>query len=52
MALFTVEFDGDGDGVDLVVMRTQGKRARFVNELLIPWAADEIDTSGLGEGDP
>jgi len=37
VAIFGVESDSEGDGVDLVVMRPKRERARFVDEFVVPW---------------
>ena len=44
--------DGEGDGVDLVVVGGVGERGYFVEEVLDPWASDEDDLSFFGEVGP
>ncbi len=51
-ALFAVHLDGDGDGVDLVVVGAMGEAACFVDKVCIPRTADEVDASLFSEGEP
>ena len=44
--------DGEGDGVDLVVVGGVGERGDFVEEVRDPWASDEDDFSFFGEVGP
>ena len=48
MAAVSEHFDGDGDGIDLVVVRGVGKRADLFEKVFDPVTADKNDLSLLG----